>query len=302
MYVDSKEQRTTKEYALNLDDADANFLVNLLFTSSLNKGFIPDNFLDHNQHLQLPTTNRQPIIFIASSPKSGSTFISGCLLQLLDLAEFPITRYGGNENDISLLDLCLASHIGTVARSHTKATTFNLHYLTRFNINPIIIVRNIYDTVISLAKDLLRYLKHGRDPGYSFLYHTEQHFKMNQADLIEMVIDLALPWFVNFYISWQDKIKAHNLHSLWLNYDSIMSAKEQTLTDILDFIKANKKYYSKINTVIDHFYTNHHLEHNQDQINPAGIGIKLLSDLQIARINRLFSYYPNCDFKHYGLI
>src|SRR5207248_2790456 len=75
-----------------------------------------------------------------------------------------------------------------------------------FGIRPVILVRRIEDIVVSLERDLKQKAQRptvgtGQE-GYSFVWQDHCTRDLSDERRLDFVIDLAVPWFVNFYVSW----------------------------------------------------------------------------------------------------
>src|SRR5215472_10931654 len=130
------------------------------------------------------------LIVVAAAPKAGSTFLVNTLMQVTGLRGFRLcSAYSTNEHDLYLPALCVMNASGCVSQLHMKGTYHNAALMRSFGIRPIILVRRIAD----------------------------------------MIIDLALPWFVNFYVSWHRLCEQGAVDALWLTYEELSADKEATL-------------------------------------------------------------------------
>src|SRR6187551_3281662 len=110
-----------------------------------------------------PTVNalarsRPPSILLACMPKSGSSFLSAALAQAAGypLYQFVYT-YDRNEQDLYLP--ALVSGLGlpspTVTQQHVRATGSNLDLTQVFNLRVVLLVRNLFDALVSLRDHIL---------------------------------------------------------------------------------------------------------------------------------------------------
>lgn len=237
------------------------------------------------------------LIVVAAAPRSGSTFLVNTLAKSTGLAGFRLcAAYATNEHDLYLPALCLMNRYGCVSQLHVKGTFHNAALMRVFGIRPIVLVRHIDDIVVSLAYDLRKKAQAsdaetGRH-GYSFLWPDRSMRDSSEERLLDMVIALAVPWFVNFYVSWYRLCEQGAVDALWVTYEQMLADKEATLRHILDFLGLPA-------VAIDRKL----LERRYDTFRDGrtGCGRALLSAAQRARIRELFSYYPGIDFAKYGL-
>jgi hypothetical protein len=250
----------------------------------------PDHF-----HFQLSGKDK-PMIVVAAAPRTGSTFLSNVLIQVTKLQNFRLcSGYSTNEHDLYLPALCMMNNSGCVSQMHMKGTFHNASLMNRFNIRPIILVRNIFDIVASLFDDLRmkeeRSGYHIGKIGFSFLWLDSATKNLNDDDLIDMIIDLAIPWYVNFYVSWYRLTEQHIVNPIWVNYEDLMNDKNNTVISILNFI--DFPFNGEINSTI---LNKKHSTYNKGG---SGRGDIFLSDERKRRIMKKFSYYEDVNFDRY---
>jgi protein O-GlcNAc transferase len=271
---------------------DADELTSLVVGAALGNG------LPAGQPINFSARRSKPIIVIAAAPKSGSTFLSNVITRITGLPYRRLSSgYSTNEHDLYLPSLYIMNNSGCVSQLHMKGTFHNAALLKAFGIKPVIQVRNIEDTIISLADDLRT--KEKRDNfgsgqvGFSFLWQDHAIANLNDTALIDCIIDLAIPWYVNFYVSWYRLCARNDVDALWLTYEDMMKDKRTSVNNILEFTGFGKGIHFD-DAILDQRYS----KFNKGQ---SGRGSTILSEAQKARVRRLFSYYPDVDFSRYGL-
>ncbi len=261
--------------------------------AALGSGLVPEGLYDF-----VAERGEQPMIVVACAPRTGSTFLSNVLCQLTGLKYQRLcSAYSTNEHDLYLPALCIMNPVGCVSQLHMKGTYHNAALLRTFGLRPVILVRNIYDILVSLMGDVRRKeempgFEAGMN-GYSFIWLDSQLIHNDDERLLDALIDLALPWYVNFYVSWQRLCRQRAVEAKWVTYEEMMANKEETLRAILEFVGARQVRPFSDEVLNKKFFT-----FNQGG---SGRGEAMLSEAQKARIRRLFSYYPDVDFSGYGL-
>ena len=109
-----------------------------------------------------------------------------------------------------------------------------------------------------------------------------------------MIIDLAIPWFVNFYVSWHRLCEQGAVDALWLTYEEMLADKEGSVRQVLEFLGF------RVIEAIDRDILSRRYRTFRD--GRVGQGVSALTARQQARIRELFSYYPTVDFGKYGII
>lgn len=238
------------------------------------------------------------LIIVAAIPKSGSTFLANTLQRITGYHYFRLSSgYGTNEHDLYLPALCMINPYGCVSQLHMKGTFHNAAHMKTFGIRPVILVRQIDDVVVSLVKDLqskesLPGYGIGQN-GYSFIWQDECTRQMTDTQLTDMVIDLAVPWFVNFYVSWYRLCEQGVVDALWVSYESLMADKAGTVDAILQFVGyAHDGAFEE--SILQVKYPTY-------RDSRPGRGAEVLSDTQRQRIREHFSHYRDVDFSKYGI-
>lgn len=274
-------------------EVDARELVSAVVAAATGNGLLPEGEADFAKERA-----SKPLIVVAAAPKAGSTFLVNTLIRITRLRGFRLcAAYSTNEHELYLPALCLMNRYGCVSQLHMKGTFHNAALMRTFGIRPIILVRRIEDIVVSLQHDLRdkakkRSVGTGR-VGYSFVWQDQTTKDLSDERLLDMIIDLAVPWFVNFYVSWHRLCEQGAVDALWVTYEELFADKERTVRRVLDFLGL----------------------HNGASIDPAilsrryrtfrdgrvGQGAATLTAEQQRRLRERFSYYPDIDFGKYGL-
>ena len=272
-------------------EIDAKKMMKAVIDAAFEDGLVPPNSF----HFQL-SGNDKPIIVVAAAPRTGSTFLTNVLIKATKLPNFRLcSGYATNEHDLYLPALCIVNDSGCVSQMHMKGSFHNASLINRFKIRQIILVRNIYDIVASLFDDLRKKEEmpgyHTGESGYSFLWLDSATKNMNDGDLIDMIIDLAIPWYVNFYVSWHRLAEQNIVNPIWVNYEDMMNDKNNTIISILNFI--DFPFNGEINsTILNEKYSTYNM-------GGSGRGNILLSDERKRRIMEKFSYYEDVNFDRY---
>lgn len=266
---------------------------NVIFQAFRGNGLVNPNTADF-----VSRRGDKRLIVVAAAPRTGSTFLSGALAKA---SGFPYARlcaaYSTNEHDLYLPGLYILNQVGCVSQLHMKGTYHNAALMRTFGISPIILTRNIYDIVVSLMNDLrFKETVPGFGTGlngYSFIWQDQDIKDCSDQKLTDAIIDLAIPWYVNFYVSWYRLCQQGAIDAKWVTYEEMMADKRQTLLDIMEFVDA-----PVVAADLDEI-----LEHRAVGFNTgdSNRGEEALTAAQKERIGQLFSYYPDVDFNQYGL-
>lgn len=233
--------------------------------------------------------NKQKTFFyISAFPKSGSSFISLVLKDLLriDLVDLINSHYG--EQDLYEPKLIKYLQKKTITKHHTLASKPNIDLFIKYDIKPIILTRNLPDTIVSLRDHLSRTLIWPH-------FHVPNNFNsMSIAKQYDFLIDFATPWYIHFFSSWKNVEKQNVLEIKFIQYENFHNDKVSAIKEILEFWKFNfseKEIIKSINYVEG-------LSEKQNRVNKAIMnrGKKLLTEQQLEKLRVFTKYYEDIDF------
>lgn len=231
-------------------------------------------------------------IFIACSPKSGSTFLKNLLLNLSGYTEaFMVASPGQFEQELYLPTLEETAHLDTVTQQHARASDANLHLMQAFGIKPVVLVRNIFDSVVSL----LDFYDKG---AYKNSFYRDDWPSLDAETKIDLVIDNLVPWYFQFVASWDMAERQKRIDIQWLTYEEMIEDKTASVLKVLEFYglgAARRGVEQRINEIESHG------RKNRFNKGVAGRGKAVLNDKQKERIRSLARYYPATDFSRIGL-
>ena len=106
----------------------------------------------------------------------------------------------------------------------------------------------------------------------------------------EFLIDLVMPWYMNFLASWIAVEKRGELPLLWLNYSDWIQEQEATLKKIDLFCGLSHSDDAATRAVAMAKKDTIRLN-----VGRSGRGRELLDEALQARVSHLLSYYPSCE-------
>jgi hypothetical protein len=225
-------------------------------------------------------------ILLACFPKSGSTFTSNVIAQKDGFRKVDLVpAYGNREQELDIRYLYKHRNINFVAQHHIKNSMHLEELLQQYNVKPIILVRNIYDCIVSNAD-------HFRNEGITwFGVINEEHLKLADEQLYSIIADLLAPWYISFYVSW----KMSSIEPLIIKYEDMINDPENYFKKIFDAVDIN--ITSKDTTEL--------IGKAQGKYNRFNKGIKGRGDSvppEVKKhIERLASHYPTVDFSDIGI-
>lgn len=233
-------------------------------------------------------------ILVACMPKSGSTFLSAVLGELLG---YPRQRlclsYTNEENVLFVGKMVTLSKTDKIAQEHCKASSLTLAQLQAFNVETVVLVRNIYDALVSM-RDMAVTKGNGSVTAW---FHQDLP-NLDDETVLDAVIAKWAHWYVEFFVSWfratrDDQVKA----DIW-RYEDIMADKTAAVRDMCQHLDISAPV-ERITQTIEALEG----DRNRSRINVgiSGRGLQVLSPRQVEYVQSLTRFYPDVDFTALGL-
>jgi hypothetical protein len=165
-------------------------------------------------------------ILIACMPKSGSTFLSDVIGQCPGFRRAVLTPSAGRrEQEIDEQLLRKLDRVSFVAQHHVRNSDWTAEMCRSYRVRPIVLVRNLQDVVVSL-RDHMRC----ESAVFPQFFADARHATLDDAALEQMIARLALPWYLNFYMSWREAPGA-----MMVSYEELTAAPGEVIQNILKF-------------------------------------------------------------------
>ena len=231
-------------------------------------------------------------LFIACVPKSASTFLKNLLANVTGYRDlFAVYAAGQSEHEIYLPTLREFAHLDTVTQQHCRASDANVHLMQAFGIRPVVLVRNIFDSVMSL----LDFYNKG---AFQTSYFRADWPALDEEAKIDLLIENVIPWYFQFVASWDLAEKQQRLELHWLSYEDLVADKASSILKVLEFygLGASRRGVEQRIGEIES-------EERKIRFNKGvtGRGKSGLSDRQKEQIRHLTRFYPSTDFGRMGL-
>jgi len=249
----------------------------------------------YNDALQYLNNTIEKHVWLICSPKSGSTWLSTVLENLLKFPKVPLVPgYDRREQEADIFPLFFAGIEGKVfsPQQHCRYSKMTDKVANALNSHIILQLRDIFDSVISVCDHLNTDATHGGFPAY---IDQGMWDNLSQEDRLWFIVDLVVPWYFNFYIGWYKSPFFNSNKLLKINYNELNSDPVKTVTSILEFISEPRSEAA----ILDALSIS---EKQETRKNTAisGRGSELSQEMR----NRIISYsrfYPDVDFSYIGL-
>lgn len=234
-------------------------------------------------------------LLIACMPKSGSTFLANALSELTGYPyAYLAYAYERSEQSLYLPKLIDNYDVGTVTHLHLRATDSAIDLMRMFSIRPVILVRNIFDIVVSIRDHLF-------NEGYEFptFFCDEAINRLDEQSQFDFIIEHGIPWYFNFYVSWHQAVAGKRTDGLWLKYEEVVGDWPKALRMVADFYRLDKND-DQIDLALKQTSAK---SKRKTRLNKgvAGRSLTALTDRQRDRIIRMARFYPDVDFSKMGI-
>ncbi|MFT7053585.1 MAG: hypothetical protein ACJAU1_001142 [Psychromonas sp.] len=225
-------------------------------------------------------------LLVACMPKSGSTFLTAILNNFPDFKQaILVPDAGRREQELDRIELIRHDNHHYAAQHHVRYSQPTKVLIEQFNIKPIILVRNIYDAMISL-RDHLKNESVIKPMGYVL----PDMVNWPNSELEEFIVDIFTPWYFNFFVSW------HQYEDKYLiTYEDLINDPLKKINDINNHFSLGLSSI-ELETAIDdanNMFT-------RKNIGITGRGQEL-NDYCKTQIDKIAKYYKGVDFSLLGI-
>lgn len=244
-------------------------------------------FLRANLRLKRAFSRRAACLFVTAMPKTASTFLVKSLADVTGYIQFFLGYDHLNEQDLYLPKLIDSYAMNVVCHQHTRATKRNLELIREFRIRPVVLVRDLRDVAVSLH-DHLR----NDSRLVPIFYAGERYFDLSREAQLDAIVELAVPWLVQFYAGWQEASRSGEIETLWLDYEEVAREPASAIRRVLSFYRLDR-FADRIDAALARGPRSEGLRFN---VGVSGRGGEVLTPAQQARIAALTRFYPGVDW------
>ncbi len=231
---------------------------------------------------------------IACIPKTGSTFLQRSMIMATGAAASKLgLSYANEENLLYPSTVATLVSKNIVAQEHCRATPPNLAVAQAFDMRVIVLVRNIFDSIVSM-RDMLKSDTNG---SVVALVQDELQNLDNEAQLNAVITKWA-HWQLDFYTSWVRAERNGLIDAQFWTYEDVMQNKVVAVQEICRQAGLNidrERLQASLENV------DGDADLSRKNVGISGLGRQLMTDRQISSIQSKTRFYPAIDFSPMGL-
>lgn len=234
-----------------------------------------------------------PSYLLVALPKSSSTYSTRALSRILnaEVHKDIVIQDRFTPKDLYIPGIVNMRDRVSISQVHLVASGANLRTLQAFRMPVVILLRNLFDVVVSLRDHMKS------NPYFSSILIPNAYDRLSEADKLDYIIDAAVPWMVTFYVSWAQAMSRGDIDTELFFYEDMVSEPVGFFRDISARF-GRQVTDADVNKALAHVEKSAETRFN---IGKPGRGAVELSEAQIARIRRHVDYYPGIDFAPLGL-
>lgn len=174
----------------------------------------------------LPFIGRPKFVLIACQPKSASTFLTQSIANLPGFRRVGLVPgYDRREQELCEARLQRFRYRHGkyfVAQHHVRHSQPTQQLMDKYGICVVVLIRDLFDVVVSMRDHVRK-----ESPVGPMLYLDAVHQSLSDDALEQAIARLALPWYLNFYMSWRD-VRSVKL----VTYDDLLDQPRETVASI----------------------------------------------------------------------
>jgi hypothetical protein len=227
-------------------------------------------------------------VFLSTFPKSGSTFLSECILEINKTLSREQVSSNNTLMQMTMDSIMLTRAMGrpnTLVKTHLACNIKLQAYLVLYDTRPVVLIRNIFDVLRSFI-DHLSTSYPGIIAGYP---------ELSFEDKKNVVIHLMAMPLVEFFATWQ--MYAARNRCLIVRYEDIVDDWVSSIRQILEYSRIDASP-SLIASSVEHLTGQLSVDPGRFRYNAGvkGRGADFTEE-EKERVRRLYKMYPRVDFR-----
>ena len=172
--------------------------------------------------------NRKRHVVVFSFPKSGTTYLHRLILKCTGFVDYLLDHCSEDQQQCLVQQWApLFLSQNTVSQIHAFATAPNLRMIQKLGIRPVVMVRNLFDVLVSLRDHILN-----EDHVIPVAQIPIEFREWSEQDQLWFLVKVATPWYLNSFVSWQRA--SRQLNVLWMTYEQLIADPQKAVRLVLE--------------------------------------------------------------------
>lgn len=238
---------------------------------------------------------RRPVLFLAFAPKVAGTFFRQTAMETVNGALFRTSHAQGGRDGTPYLPNLLACYLDKdlpeiIVHTHMQAFIANRHLLSVLGIRPVIMLRNLPDTLASFL-DMLETDPVAREQCLNCVV-PDDFVEWSRAQKIDFLLDIIAPWYASYFASWKSFVDEEPEQVCVLHYSDFCQNPAKSVHRALAHAGFSASGDACAAAVERVWPNRDKLRYNKGK---EGRGAGYFSASQLAEITRKLSHYPQLD-------
>jgi len=180
-------------------------------------------------------------ILLCGQPKSGSLYITQLLALSLGLNNFQtgFNMGGGDYYYPRLLSLKFAQE-NTISHCHNTASENTIKLIRQLNLKPLILTRNLLDTIISRKDMLLKDLEENRTGTILCPSAIDRFVNGTDEYQNDLILDIFVPEYINFYVGWNLYREDKTVNPIFITYEEMIENQVELVSKVAKALKLDE--------------------------------------------------------------
>ncbi len=235
------------------------------------------------------------ILFLAFAPKVAGTFFRQAAIQVLGGGLYRLSHAQGGRDGVPYLPNMLAYYLNkdlseVIVHIHMQAFGANRHFLSAFGVRPVIMLRNLPDTLASFW-DMLESDPVSRAQCLNCVV-PDDFVRMSRTQKADFMLDIIAPWYASYFASWKSFVDEAPKEVCVLRYRDFCQDPAQSLHAAITHA-GHVVSRSRCTAAVEQVW------HDRDKLRynkgKQGRGQDYFSAAQIAELTRKLSHYPQLN-------
>ncbi len=233
-------------------------------------------------------------LLIACIPKTGSTFMQATLAAATGYDSHKLClSYADEENTLYPGYIKSIGGNNKIAQEHVRASAHNLAVIQAMDAAVVVLVRNIFDSLVSMRDMLVGY-----GGGSVVALFQDNLRELDNENQMDAIMNKWALWQIEFFVSWVRAMRAERVKARLMTYEELMIDKAAAIEDVCCWFGHDVEA-EKAREAVE--LINGDAIASRLNVGVSGRGLEHMNARQIDWVQSLTRFYPDVNFGPLGL-